>query len=211
MKPTFFLVILLPLLAGCSVTTGDVPVDLRTLGGVSINVSAKTVTMPGWVNLQQGPLEYLICGPAGKTHESLFVSKEPPENLQAAILLLGVRPVTPPKDQGMGRPRGSQFEIWIEWEEGGVPKSVRAERLINNDRTKSAMSDVTWIFTGSEVVNGKFKANVYGSFAVTYWDPWAIFNINHNVGGDDEALSVNSELVPAEGTNVTIQFRLKKS
>jgi len=176
-----------------------------------MNVSAKTVTMRGWINQEEGLLEYLICGPSGKTHESLLVSEEPPENLQAAILLLGVRPGVAPQDQGMGRPHGSQFEIWIQWDEEGVQKSVRAERMIRNVRTRSVMPEVTWTFTGSEVVNGTFNANVHGSFVVTYWDPWAIFNINHPIGTDDEALMVNSELVPPEGTNVTIEFRLKKS
>ena len=199
------------LLIGFHVEAGETRVDpsekLRQLGGMTIDIPRKRVTLCGWVNQTEGPIEYVVCAPYGKTHESIFISREPPENLQAAILLLGVKPGTSPSDQGRGQPAGPSFEIWVKWSDCAETKQVRVEAMMYNHRVNSVLPDTTWIFTGSKVEDGMFKANVYGSYAVVYWDPWAIFNINHDVGKDDDALSVHAESVPPKGTSVKLEFR----
>ena len=87
---------------------------------------------------------------------------------------------------------------------------IRVDNMIYNHRTKSVLPETGWVFTGSRVVQGRFKANVYGSFVMTYWDPWAIFNIDHAVGADDEALLVNSDVMPPEEADVILEFRLRR-
>ena len=98
--------------------------DIRTLGRVTLDVANKRIRLPVWVNQIEGPIEYVVCGPRGKTHESIFVCEEPPANLQTAVLLLGVEPGTPPMAlRTRGDPAGPTFDLWAEWEQDGASPS----------------------------------------------------------------------------------------
>ncbi|MFH0954275.1 MAG: hypothetical protein V1873_08095, partial [Verrucomicrobiota bacterium] len=68
---------------------------IARLGGVRIDPASRTVLATGWVNQVVGLIELLACGPGGKTHESVFVLDVNPLDLQAGLLLLGLRPGTP--------------------------------------------------------------------------------------------------------------------
>ena len=155
-----------------------------------------------------GPVEYLICGPRGKTHESVFVLEGSVADLHAAFLLLGVQPGEGPTDVGMGQPRGPACTIWVEWDEEGARRRERAESFILDLRNGEPLPDTGWVFTGSLVREGRYMATLDESYVATYWDPWAVINIPLDVGADDTLLLVNEAATPPEGTPVRIFFEL---
>ena len=176
------------------------------LGSVRLDSATKTVTATGWVNQTDGPIEVLACGLEGKVHESVFVLALNPLDLQAALLLAGLKGGEPMAEIGQGPPRGAPVDVFVDWQAGDESKSARAETFVWNVEEKSALPETPWTFTGSVVKDGQFKALAEESLVVTYWDPYAIVNLPLPCGANDEILAVNSNAVPPYRTPVSIRF-----
>lgn len=196
------------LLTGCAtprpVAPAFAPERLRALGTVQLDADARMVVATGFVNQVEGAIELLVCGPGGKTHESVFVMQAHAMDLQTALLLVGLKPGEPRQELGEGPPRGPRVDLWVTWLDAeGRRMAQPAEFFAYNIETGKVLPFTGWAFTGSVVIDGQFKALAEESFAVTYWDPWAILNIRNDVGADDEVLAVNRAVVPPLHTPVT--------
>ena len=180
--------------------------SVATLGSVKLDSATKTVSATGWVNQTSGPIEVLACGPAGKVHESVFVLGLNPLDLQTALLLAGLKGGAPMADIGQGPPNGAPVDVFVDWKSGDETKTARAESFVWNVEDDANVDETPWIFTGSVVKDGQFKALAEESLVVTYWDPYAIVNLPLLCGSNDEILVVNSNTVPPYQTPVTIRF-----
>lgn len=190
------------------VAQGQQTGTIARLGSVQVDAQTKTVVISGWVNQVSGAIELLACGPGGKTHESVFVLDCNPVDMQAGLLLLGLKPGTPSAGLGQGPPNGPPLDIWVDWLEGTNSRSLRAESfVVNVENNRQPLPETPWTFTGSVFEDGQFKALAEESLIVTYWDPWAIIDLPLPCGSNDEILSVNSNCVPALKTPVTFRFR----
>ena len=183
------------------------------VGNITVNKRGRYVTVKGEVNMQEGLVEYLACGPRGKLHESVLKLNVDPFYLQIALLLIGLEPGNKPlaRQGDPGMPDGDPVEIWVTW--AGKKKKMikhRAEDLIFNKTAKKTMEQTDWIFTGSQVIRGRFMAQVEHSIVATYHDPFAIFDHPLPTGSDDRLYYVNSEIVPPKGTPVTFVVKSKK-
>lgn len=208
MKHPLRSVVLALFLAWAVAARGQETGAIATLGSVQVDAQTKTMMISGWVNQVSGAIELLACGPGGKTHESVFVLNCNPVDMQAGLLLLGLKPGTPPTGLGQGQPKGTELDVWVDWMEGSTSKSRRAESfVVNVENNREPLPETPWIFTGSVVEEGEFKALAEESLIVTYWDPWAIINLPLPCGSNDEILSVNSNGVPGLKTPVTFRFR----
>ncbi len=173
------------------------------LGTVLFDSQTKTVTAIGWVNQVEGLVEVLACGVRGKVHESVFVLEVNPMDLQAALLLAGNKGGEPMAALGEGPPRGSPVDMFVEWtDEDGARQRARAETFIWNYAEDIPVPEGPWIFTGSLIRDGEFKANLEESLIVTFWDPYAIINNPYPSGADDKILVVNTNTVPPVGTPI---------
>ena len=181
--------------------------DEATLGAVRLNAATKTVTATGWVNQTEGAIEVLACGLKGKVHESVFVLALNPLDLQAALLLTGLKGGEPMPDIGVGPPNGSPVDIFVDWQQDGETRTARAETFVWNIQDDTVLPETPWTFTGSIIRNGRFKALVEESLVVTYWDPYAILDLPLPCGADDEILHVNTNTVPPLHTPITMRFR----
>ena len=61
------------------------------IGRVRLDQQRRAVTLPAFVNLRDGALEYLLVTSNGKTHESLLRTDAEPYHIHVAMLLLGAR------------------------------------------------------------------------------------------------------------------------
>ena len=181
------------------------------LGSVRVDPVTRTLLASGWVNQVSGAIELLACGKGGKTHESVFVLDINPLDLQTGLLLLGLEPGAPPPGLGQAGASGPSVEIWVDWEHKGKRRSLPAGHFILNLDRKKPLKQVAWLFTGSEIEDGEFKALAEESLAATYWDPWAILNIDDPAGADDELLVVNKRVVPPLNTPITMRFQPRKA
>lgn len=180
------------------------PARWRTLGTVQLDPEAHCVFATGYVNQVEGAIELMACGPGGKVHESVLVLQVNPLDLQAALLLLGLKSGPPMPELGVGPPRGDRVRVWVHWQEAGTSIIKPLAALAYEWRDKRALRTEDWVFTGSMVADGKFKALAEESLIASYWDPWAIINVQSPLGADDDALSVNRTEVPPLHTPITL-------
>lgn len=182
--------------------------NVATLGSVRLDTATRSVTATGWVNQASGIVELLACGPRGKVHESIFVLSVNPLDLQAALLLAGLRGGEVMPGLGLGPALGSPVDMWVDWTDPATsePRRARAETFVRDIEADAPLPDGPWVFTGSVVYNGRFKALAEESLVATFWDPFAIVNNPYANGGDDHACYVNTDLVPPEGTAITYTF-----
>ncbi len=176
------------------------------IGSVRLDSATKTVVATGWVNQTEGPIEVLACGVQGKVHESVFVLAVNPLDLQAALLLAGLKRGEPMPELGVGPPKGDPVDLVVEWTANGESRSARAESFVWNLEANAVLPETPWTFTGSVVKDGHFKALAEESLVVTYWDPFAIVNLPLPCGSNDEILVVNTNAVPPYETPIALRF-----
>ena len=185
----------------------NIPEQPVPFGSVMVDAGRREVIMTGYVNQVEGPLELLACGPGGKTHESALVIFADPHDIQAALLLLGLRHGPPMPDVGKGPPMGDRVLITVVWELDGQTHRARAETFLFDVKTRRVAKHGGWIFNGSVTENGRFKAREEESYITTYWDPWSIINLAGDIGADDERISVNRDAIPPLHTPVRVIVR----
>jgi hypothetical protein len=179
------------------------------LGTVKVDATSKVVHATGWVNMTNGVVELLACGPRGKVHESVFVMDAKAEDLQAALLLVGIPRGRFPEGGEWKPPVGSNVDILVEWSIGNNRRRVSAQETVWNVLTQAPLADTGWVFTGSMIEDGRFMAASEESFITTYWDYWAILNLPLAVGGNDGALHARSEILPPKGTPVSFEIKAR--
>ena len=197
---------LLACLAVARVTPGaDLPTDLpaapgqtnpvvRTLEGgllevgtVRLDPQRRTVTVPAFVNLREGMIEYVLVHSGGKTHESLLRTDAQPRDMHLAMLLLGARGVGTnalPIDPDLSLP-GDPITVEIRWTAGRRARVAAAEELVYDRRLGSALRRGRWTYTGSRLREDGFGAQADGSMVSLITDPDALVN-NPRRGREDD-------------------------
>src|SRR5262245_56979930 len=117
-------------------------------------------------------LEYLLVGPAGAAHESLFQTAVRASVLNTAFLALGAQPGTNaqwhpkdprPSDEELRAgvapyvvelPKGDGFHLYAAWRQGNEVYCYRVEDLLRNLLTGHSMQRHRWIFLGSRMLPG---------------------------------------------------------
>ncbi|HMO50236.1 MAG TPA: YdjY domain-containing protein [Kiritimatiellia bacterium] len=178
-----------------------------TFGSVQLDPGHRAMMVSGYVNQVEGAIELLACGPGGKVHESVFVLFAEPADIHAGLLLLGFTHGEPMAGLGEGPPRGDSLILDVEWDADGQTVRERAERFVFDFITQRPARHGAWIFNGSMVEDGYFLARAEESLIATYWDPWAIINLQSEAGADDERLGVNRSVVPPRLTPVRMIIR----
>jgi hypothetical protein len=189
--------------------------------GVHIDKAHRTVTFPAEINMTQGMLEYLIVADTGKTHESLLSTKLQPYDIQVAMLLLGVKPsgksdMEPPAQINRAylatapALTGASVGLYLDWKDAGGPHHARAEDMIWNLQQNAVMTEGPWTYNGSEMYDGRFLAQIDGSVTALVRDSAALMNNPRPGNDDDQIWEVRSQIVPPEGTPVTVTIELEK-
>lgn len=180
------------------------------IGNLYIDKNKKTVTADGFVNMTEGLVEYLACGSLGKLHESVLVLDIVPYYFQIALLLIDLEPGDKPIGfQGATEtPMGDPLEITVSWKDKNKKEmSLKAETLLFNKQLEKPAKDMTWVFAGSQILDGNFMAQIEQSIVATYHDPYSIIDHTHKSGADDTMYFVNKEVIPPKGT--PIKFTVK--
>ena len=138
--------------------------------GVQLDPAGGLVSIEATVGVRDDLLEYLLVGPQGASHESVFQTQVLPSVLNVAMLTLGVEPGSTatwtPKDppitdedlrDGVSPyevtpPAGDGFCMYVGWREQGEVYFYRMEDLIRNLMTGRAMKRHRWVYLGSRMV-----------------------------------------------------------
>ena len=173
------------------------------IGKVTVDKARRTVTVNGRVNMREGLVEVLACAEGGKLHESVLVLDAVPHDIQAALLLIGLKPAGGAPSDDV-RPPGDPVNVWVEWKKGARPSRVRGEKLVLNKPRGRTMRRTHWNFTGSHTSEYGFAADNGKTVVATYYDPSAILNSPLKNSYDDTLYYANTARVPPVGTPVRL-------
>lgn len=144
--------------------------------GITYDEKARTIAVKAVVNQPQDPIEYLLIHRKGKRHEAMFVTKSKPSVLNAALLMLGLKPGKnasyveknpPPTLEEVQNgadpivvtpPQGEPFWLTVRWRlppEGDQKEGTLVEHCVEDlllDRTTGkAAVDCSWIYLGGRM------------------------------------------------------------
>lgn len=190
----------------------QISADTYRLGQIEFNSTTREVRFPGKINQEQGVLEYVLVHESGKTHESLLNTAISPADLQIVLKLLRYQAgkgklfdgLYPPGELPEPEPEGTDVDVYVSWAD---KEPVAVETLIRDLTTQQAMTSTSWIYNGSEVINGKFLAEAEGSIIALYLDSLALINSKHPLNWDDEVWFPLKGAVPPFDTPVTVILR----
>ena len=157
------------------------------LGLVRLDKQRGSATIPAFVNMKEGIVEYLLVTSGGKTHESVLRTDAEPHHIHVAMLLLGARGAGTnelPADPALRLP-GDGVTVEIVWKNGAKERRVRAESLVLDRKRKRAMAKGDWIYTGSRLREDGFAAQADGSIISLITDVDALVN-NPRPGREDD-------------------------
>jgi len=193
------------------------------VGKVRLEKSSRSISFPATLNMTNGPLEYLLVTPMGKTHESLLKTGVEPYHIHVAMLLLGAKgSQTKATNAPAGGPAtasalaklrdkplpGEAVSIELNWKSGAKNVQRRVEELVLNTKTRQPMTRGDFTFTGSVVWQGAYVAQQEGSIISAITDPSAIFNNPRPGRDEDDAWVVLAKEAPPLDTPVTVTIRL---
>ena len=189
----------------------EITPGILQVGTVHLNKNKKEISFPVMVNMNEGPIEYLVVTGKGKTHESLLVTTVEPFHLQVAMLLLnckGSNGKIIPEDDGKAIP-GEPVEIELHWKEGKKKKQARLEEFVAR-MDRKPVKNGPFIFNGSRMFEGSFLAQQDGSIVSLITDNSAQFNNPRAGRGNDDMWRPQPKDLPPLDTNGTIVIRTVK-
>lgn len=201
---------------------------LRPFEDITVHRDTKSVEIRAWVCLDEGFLEQVACSPATREHESLVVIRAKPSEIHAALLLAEFEPGTPgrwlfhPEQNKVELipPQGPELNVFIRYEDAqGTVIEHPVRKWIRDHETGKAFPDQAWVFGGSAFrPNPEFMgpgehyvADMTGSIIglVTFGDE--VIGLKTVISDQAEVhepqWEVNSDAIPAEGTQVTVILR----
>jgi hypothetical protein len=195
--------------------------DQYLIGGVTIRKSTREISFDAVINQDGGLIEFLLVTEKGKVHESLFSCAIRPTDLNVAFKLLAY-PASPELFQILApdqRPTGKYPEVAEEvktgarlaisacWQDGGNLKVRAVNELVKNSTTEAPMPPGPWLYTGSLIHQGAFRAEVTGDIIAVFSNPTAMINYPGDSRTSDEVWWVNPGTTPAKGTPVRITIK----
>ncbi len=203
----------------------EVAPGIYEIGKLHLDQGAHTVSFPGAVNMDKGPLEYLLVTPMGSTHESLLVSAEiQPHDLHLAMLLIGAKGATGDPASAAGaaqghidaeylkhapKLKGDAVSIRVQWTVAGMDREAAVEDWVYKTDAHKAAERGPWIYNGSLFGSGgKFLADLEGAFVALVTNPSALVNNPRKGSDNDQVWEANTKAMPPAKTPVKIAIQL---
>lgn len=202
------------------------PTVLHPFPHVEVRLENRAVLFDGVACLDAGWLEFIVCTPGTKEHESLIVTRARPSHLHAALLLIGLKPGSPGRwvyenDRvSTVPPTGDAVLVEVIYtNEQGQVVTEPIRRWIRDHLGENEFPDRAWVFGGSrlraappdfgvaEIYEADYSGSVIG--LVTFGDEMLCFPevLPDQVDIRPPEWEVNTRHVPRPGTVVTVVLR----
>ncbi len=188
--------------------------DLLKLGSMLIDTGKKEVSVTGAVT-EATVLEFIAVKKGGlKAYESALELEINGLEFNLGLILIGLDPahaVGPKFHIDPTPPQGDPVEIWVEWEDGGARRKVRAEQLVFNQQSKQTLTEGPWVYTGSAFTkdsNAFFLADLEGTLIGFVHSPAPLIDSPRPLvdgGYGENRLNPSLNLKP--GTSVVLTVR----
>jgi hypothetical protein len=194
-----------PTTAPATATAGHLP-------HIAVDVKKRQVRVDCEVLAVDAPLEFFCVESGTSEHESVVRSPAKGSHLHLALLMIGLEPGHPVQYSESAKkwlpPQGPPLHIEMEWQdESGTTRHMPAYRWMRALKTKKEMPPLTWVFTGSRVMeDGNYAADVTGYLVSVVNFDLTVIDIPQLASSSNELLEWerNPETVPAGGTKATM-------
>lgn len=181
------------------------------IGGILVDTAKKEFTVDGFVN-EVPVLEFLVNTKGGwKAYETALEIETNAVNFNVACLLIGLDParsVLPARQFDPKPPQGDPVEVFIEWDDAGRRRRIRAEQAIYNRVTKQALSEGPWVYTGSVFYpDNTYQAEIEGVLIGFMHNRAPIIESPRSLVGNYGDSIINPELNWKPGTKISIIVR----
>lgn len=185
---------------------------LLRVGAIRVDVNRREIAVPGVVN-QVNALEFVANTPGGsKAYESLLTLETSGAGFNLALILIGCdqsRSIRPRRHFDPETPQGDPLEIWVDWDDGGRARRVRAEDLLWDHRKGASLPRGPWVYTGSFFLrDGRYLADAHGVLIGFVHTPAPVIEnpLPHGVGGYGSfVLDPNAGLKPGTAVRLTVR------
>lgn len=186
---------------------------------IVIDEKKHTVTVPAVVAEQgkhaeqlKGAIEYALVATGGKDYETIFSTRVPAEEIQAALVKVGCTVGKPADEENA--PEGTPVAITVAYTlEGQKPVRKAIDAFIAYAKTGRALKALAWTFTGStltvdpetetKVLQAKLTGSVIG---LHYSDRSPVFQNPRKECRTENIYKANVAALPPAGTEVAIIF-----
>jgi hypothetical protein len=188
------------------------------IGKITFDRKTREIRFPAKVNMAEGLLEFVVVQQQGKVHESLLITDASPTHLNLAFMLLryppsnelfslldetghmtGEYPAVPNAVKA-----GACILIDVEWTTEEKCQRKPINEWIQHSRESTPMPPGPWVYSGSDLHQGKFIPEITGDIAAIFVSRAAMINYPGSDNGSDLVWHAFSKRVPAKGTEVTV-------
>ncbi|WP_156817050.1 YdjY domain-containing protein [Rubritalea marina] len=196
--------------------------SLYQMGKIQFNSAKKEIYIPCVLKHDKVIIEYVLTTEMGKVHETLFLTDIKPFNLNVVLKLLSFqasKELFPVLDKNFvatnklheateDEKRHSRFTVNVSWESDGDTVNFPLEELfLHTDGSGATMPPAPWIYGGSYMHRGRFKADINGDIIAILTDRTAMANYSGETRSDDTLWVPNKPLLPAVGTPITLTLK----
>jgi hypothetical protein len=209
-----YLLAVLTIFVSASICPADPPPATQPVGKLPhLQVDARTrqVRVDCEAVKADYPLEFLAVVTNTNEYEALIRSEVKPSDLHLALLMIGLQPGQPVRYSESTKtwepPTGPPVDIWFEYQKDGKSMKVPAYRWMRDVKTHKEAPPMTWVFTGSKVMEDKsYAADATGCLVGVINNELSVLDVPALKSRALEARDYerNPDLMPATGTAVTM-------
>lgn len=182
---------------------------------ISIDAAKREVRVDAEMLGVDAPLEFFCVQNGTNEHESVLRSPVKASQMHLAMLIVGLQPGKPltyvEATKKWLPPQGPPLHIDVEWtDKDGKLQTVPAYRCMRDLKTKKEMPPLTWVFTGSRVMeDGNYAADVTGYLVSVVNFDLTVIDIPELASSSNDLLEWerNTDVAPPPGTKVTMVIR----
>jgi hypothetical protein len=157
------------------------------------------------------PLEFLAVVTNTNEYEALLRSDVKPSDLHLALLMIGLVPGQPVHYSESTKtwlpPTGAPVDIWFEYQKDKKDVKVPAYRWMRDVKTKKEAPPMTFVFTGSKVLDDHtYAADATGCLVGVINNELSVLDVPalKSRALESREYERNPDLMPATGTPVTM-------
>lgn len=198
------------------------------LPGLAFNQDTQSLLCEGMISQFDGeyPIEFVVCGPLGKTHESIVMMTTPASTLDFGLQLMKLKRSTlvPAFQADWMLFDGDSVVIEVEWGEGLAPfvpfpasmasmpwtapamRRARIESMIIDRATGEPPAPTGFIYTGSSMTRQGYLADFSGTIVSALTHPLSVLENPLTGAGVPDRFIPNLATLPPQGTPVRLRF-----
>lgn len=200
-----------PPAAAAPATTPATRAAVGKLPHITVDAKQREVRVDAEAVKAEYPLEFLAVVANTHDYEAVVRTEAKPSDLHLALLMIGLKSGTPihydEATKAWLPPTGAAVDVWFEYQKDGKPVRIPAYRWMRDVRSKKEPTQMTWVFTGSRMMEeNHYAADASGGIIGVINNELSVLDVPALKSGSMEAREYerNADLIPPTGTPVTM-------